>query len=45
MNEIATLSRMRRRVKDLVRNAKAYKIPKRIQGKDLCNAIEYGMQV
>ncbi|CAB4037132.1 Hypothetical predicted protein, partial [Paramuricea clavata] len=42
MNEMATLSQVRRRVnKELVRNAKAYKIPKRILGKDLCNAIEY----
>ena len=42
-SELATLSQVRSRVSGLVRNAKAYKIPKQKLGRDLCNAIEYGM--
>ena len=44
-NELATLTHVRSRIKGLLRNAKAYKIPKGILGRDLCNVIEYGMQI
>ena len=42
LNEMANLADVRRRKSGIVRNAKAYKIPKNLLGTDLCHFIEHG---
>ena len=42
VSEVASLTDARRRANGLVRNAKAYKIPKEILGQDLCHVVEHG---
>ena len=42
MSEAASITDIRRRKDGLVRNAKAYKMPKKILGTDLCHLIEHG---
>jgi hypothetical protein len=41
MSEAASITDIRRRKDGLVRNAKAYKMPKKILGTDLCHLIEH----
>ena len=41
VNETANITDVRRRTSGLVRNAKAYKVPKSILGENLCHLIEH----
>ena len=41
VNETANITDVRRRTSGLVRNAKAYKVPKNILGENLCHLIEH----
>jgi hypothetical protein len=45
LNEMASLADVRKRKIGIVRNAKAYKIPKNLLGTDLCHFIEHGKYI